>query len=61
LNKPNKVQTYLFNKVEIVKINELDGLEFKSATFVYKTFPTHFYLDWSLVFIKSGSEQIGWK
>ena len=36
----------------------LDGLEIKSTTFVDKSFPKHFHLDWSLVFIENGNIEV---
>lgn len=49
----------LKNKIEITKSKNLDGLEIKNATFQNVFFPKHFHLDWSLVYLKLGSERIG--
>jgi AraC-like DNA-binding protein len=46
------------NDVAIIKMKELDGLEIKSATFSNMRFPKHFHLDWSLVFLTTGRENV---
>ena len=46
------------NKIEITKSKNLDGLEIKNATFNNVFFPKHFHLDWSLVYLRLGSESI---
>ncbi len=47
------------NKIEITKSKNLDGLEIKNATFQNAFFPKHFHLDWSLVYLRQGTESIG--
>lgn len=47
------------NKIEITKSKNLDGLEIKNASFHNVFFPQHFHLDWSLVYLRLGSESIG--
>jgi AraC-like DNA-binding protein len=42
--------------IELVKLNVLDGLEFKIGSFLNKTFPIHFHHEWSLALIEKGNE-----
>lgn len=46
------------NQIKITKTKNFDGFEIKNAIFENLHFPKHFHLDWSLVFIKQGSENI---
>ena len=46
------------NSINITKSKNLDGFEIKNATFQNMYFPNHFHLEWSLVFLKEGTEDI---
>ena len=44
--------------INIKKIDILDGLELKEATFKHKHFPTHFHETYSIGVIKNGIENL---